>query len=376
MFLRQTLGRLNLFRPNLCQKTATRTHTTVQNNIKSSTAASIGKIATIRHTEDDSKIEIKFYYSNHTINMRKTFICVRQSNETIEYSLERVKAKIAHKIADKLRKKGLTVAPCDSLVVQLDGVTSEYDNWNKLLDNFNEIGANLVLKIDENNIYAIEYNPPLIKSISLPKEIFAGFDCYPCKLDSSGDLTKCTYKWKVKSPSNKTWMPCENADSFVYRVPENGIGYELKLICTSTNKDGIVISEQQSNKAIITDRGPNKEAIERRHKCTPCTLPDHQFRIVSYNLLADFYTDTEYSRTKLFPYATPSILDIDFRKQLFMHELLGYHCDVMCLQEVDQRIFEYDLCHRFGREHLKGVYTPKVPLPEGLAIFYNMNKFT
>ena len=33
-------------------------------------------------------------------------------------------------------------------------------------------------------------------------------------------------------------------------------------------------------------------------------------------------------------------LDIDVRKQLVLKELLGYHADIVCLQECDKTVFE------------------------------------
>jgi len=48
-----------------------------------------------------------------------------------------------------------------------------------------------------------------------------------------------------------------------------------------------------------------------------------RFRVVSYNILADLYADSEVSRTQLFPYCPPYALSIDYRKQLFLKELLG-----------------------------------------------------
>lgn len=333
----------------------------------------IRKVATIHREANGSAVTIQFLYVNDTISYRKSITCVRRSDEPIPFSMERVKEKIVGKITRKCQKKGLTAA-CENIEVKLDGVNDEHINWNNLLDNFNETESNVVLRID-NDTYAIEYNPPSIELIQLPSEVYPGFDCYPSKAEICGDMSKCTFKWKRKWPHKRKWYPCENGESFLYRVPQDDAGSELQLTCFLTNKDGVVVAERNSNVARVVEQGPDVAAIERRHKHTPHILPDHQFRAVTYNLLADFYTSTEYSRTQIFPYCSPSILDIDFRKALFIRELLGYHCDVMCLQEVDQSVFEYDFHHQFGRNYFKGIYARKDPLPEGLATFYNSNKF-
>ena len=38
-------------------------------------------------------------------------------------------------------------------------------------------------------------------------------------------------------------------------------------------------------------------------------------RFVTYNLLADLYADSDYSRTVLHPQCPPYALDMDYRKQ-------------------------------------------------------------
>jgi len=49
----------------------------------------------------------------------------------------------------------------------------------------------------------------------------------------------------------------------------------------------------------------------------------YRFRVVTYNLLADLYTDSDYSRDILYPYCPHYALDIEYRKQLIVKELLG-----------------------------------------------------
>lgn len=119
--------------------------------------------------------------------------------------------------------------------------------------------------------------------------------------------------------------------------------------------------------------------FETRHLFTEHPLTNAtQFRVVTYNLLADLYCDSDYTRKHLFPYCPPYALDIDYRKQLFVKELLGYHADLMCLQEVDAKIFDYDLQPLFiggagGR--FGGSFQRKGTTAEGLATFYNRQRF-
>jgi len=47
------------------------------------------------------------------------------------------------------------------------------------------------------------------------------------------------------------------------------------------------------------------------------------FRVVTYNILADIYADSDFSRDYLFCHCPANILSIDYRKQLLIKELLG-----------------------------------------------------
>lgn len=98
--------------------------------------------------------------------------------------------------------------------------------------------------------------------------------------------------------------------------------------------------------------------------------------MVTYNLLADLYCDSDYTRTHLFPYCPPYALHIDYRKQLFVKELLGYRADLMCLQEVDAKIFDYDLKPvLIDVGPFDGTFQRKGTTAEGLATFFNRKRF-
>ena len=63
-----------------------------------------------------------------------------------------------------------------------------------------------------------------------------------------------------------------------------------------------------------------------------CPAAAPQFRVVTYNILADQYASMEYSKKVLFKHVEPACLDIDYRKQLVLKQLLSYNADIICLQ--------------------------------------------
>ena len=46
-------------------------------------------------------------------------------------------------------------------------------------------------------------------------------------------------------------------------------------------------------------------------------------RVVSYNILADMYSNSSTAKDVLFPYCLPRVLEMDYRKHLIINELLG-----------------------------------------------------
>ena len=100
--------------------------------------------------------------------------------------------------------------------------------------------------------------------------------------------------------------------------------------------------------------------ITRRHQLTPSHLGSSSaFRFVSYNVLADPYATSDHARKVLYPYCNPEALTIDYRQNLIFHELLGYHADVISLQEVGTRLFNSYLLPAMKQRGYDGCYEAK-----------------
>lgn len=144
-------------------------------------------------------------------------------------------------------------------------------------------------------------------------------------------------------------------------------------------RDGLIgpALEIYSKNVVIDDITEGHDVFQQRHSLTyRLSTAEKQFRVVSYNLLANFYADSDYSRTELFPYCPPFALAIDYRKRTALREIQGYNGDIICLQEVDKSTFEGDLTMVLATEGYDGLFSRKGTLPEGLVTFYNREKFS
>lgn len=100
-------------------------------------------------------------------------------------------------------------------------------------------------------------------------------------------------------------------------------------------------------------------------------------RIVTYNILADQYASQEFARNVLFKHVPGTWLDIHYRKQLVWKQLVHSAADIVCLQEVDAKVFDLYLSPLLKREGYSGVFDNKAgQVSEGSAIFFRDSLFT
>ena len=148
--------------------------------------------------------------------------------------------------------------------------------------------------------------------------------------------------------------------SFIYWPLEDDCGSHLLLRCLPANSEG-----QLGQPAFVLTKkvvpGPSSSSpVTRRHLLTATHLsaPD-QFRVVSYNILADPYASSNFAREVLYPYCKPEALNVEYRQCLVVSELLGYHADVVCLQEVGSKMFNQFLLPALQERGYGGCFQPK-----------------
>ncbi|KAI3369745.1 hypothetical protein L3Q82_024571, partial [Scortum barcoo] len=241
-----------------------------------------------------------------------------------------------------------------------------------------------VLQVGEVS-YTVRRNPPAFITAELPVSLMAGFPVCPKLEVEFGNLQDCEFTWyKENTPNTSTeaagGVPGQDGGwTEVGRgrvhVPTNqDIGCRLKLCCTP--KDGSrsgLAKELVSVEAV--EAGPGVCMFDNRHAYTIKEVEWPAVRVVSYNILADVYAQTELSKTVLYPYCAPYALQLDYRQNLIKKELAGYNADIICLQEVDNGVFLDSLTPALDAFGLDGVFRIKEKQHEGLATFYRRSKF-
>uniref|UniRef100_A0A2K5RFN8 Phosphodiesterase 12 n=1 Tax=Cebus imitator TaxID=2715852 RepID=A0A2K5RFN8_CEBIM len=236
--------------------------------------------------------------------------------------------------------------------------------------------------------YKVERNPPAFTELQLPRYIMAGFPVCPKLGLEFGDPAGSLFRWYKEakpgaaepevgvpsplSPSSLFWAETEVQER-VYTPSNADIGLRLKLHCTPGDGQRFGPSRELESVCRV-EAGPGTCTFDHRHLYTKKVTEDAFIRTVSYNILADTYAQTDFSRTVLYPYCAPYALELDYRQNLIQKELTGYNADVICLQEVDRAVFSDSLVPALEAFGLEGVF--RIKQHEGLATFYRKSKFS
>ncbi len=226
--------------------------------------------------------------------------------------------------------------------------------------------------------YKVELNPPTFTVSELPTSLMAEFPVCPKLEMEFGDLRDSEFKWLKESSPNAhmrgdqdCWVEAGHERVF---TPSNlDIGLRVMLKCTPGN--GPRFGEPKELVSVgVVEAGPGTCTFDTRHMYTQKVTDESSLRLVSYNILADIYAQTDLSKTVLYPYCAPYALEMDYRQNLIKKELAGYNADIVCLQEVDKGAFVDSLSPALDAFGLEGVFRIKGRQHEGLATYFRRSK--
>lgn len=348
------------------------------------------KSAILCHKNGEEYFTFSFWLDCPEPKINKQFNMNRKAEEPLESFLSRLRENLLKQMTKKKSKKSKktqnedTGSPKEAEIdVEIkfksgDGVPLELDLSNNAKDFLVQDKLRMeILSV----IFDINVNPPLVQAAKLPDAILAGFMLYPFKLDFLfGCKEDSIFSWFI-SDENRSAKDIDAAkwtkvsEGFFYTVQNDHVDRFVKLEITPKmgDRSGPLFEVVSKNPV---SAGPGKCPFEDRQAFTKEKLPKDQFRVVTYNLLADLYADSDFSRTVLHPQCPAYALEINYRKSLFIKELMGYNADIICLQEVDKKIYEGDLYPVFSSLNYNGVFDLKGgQVSEGVACFWNDQKF-
>jgi 2',5'-phosphodiesterase len=252
--------------------------------------------------------------------------------------------------------------------------------------------------------YLIEVNPPLVEKVETHGTSFVGIPVVAVPKLLFAQVEECTWRWWRKQVKKKDaassvssatagasggvsieWEEIVGATSQGYIPTEADIGYLLRVECTPTRRDSTTTTTSMTistgaplmaeiSSPVVAPPSPSSSTGRDELTATPLNSPS--FRIVTYNILADQYASTDAAKTQIFATCPLENLDPLYRRPLVLYELLQYNADVICLQEVDDKMFTLCLQPAMNIAGFEGVYTNKAgKVREGSATFWRKNKF-
>ncbi|CAL1533474.1 unnamed protein product [Lymnaea stagnalis] len=364
----------------------------------------------VKNVENEDRLHISLELPNSKGTL-KSFNLNRLKSEPLGVTMERLRLSLAKKLAKKPKQKnkkgnveGETSACNKAEAVQVPEVEAEPEMSIEVIHNGQVLDTSIsnqeawvkgaVLKVGELEM-PICFNPPSVKLQSLPSIILEGFPLFPVAEVEFADPKSCEFFWKTLEQkdlhkirqglvNDKVDLSCATmAQSFI--PSSNDVGKLVMLV--SIPKDG---EKAYKMEAVISPNpvisSPGLCPFEKRHDFTMqrtsagrqsfLSIAFHSFRVLTYNILAQIYADTDLARQELFNYCPSHALDMDYRKHLLLKEIIGYQADLLCLQEVDASIFSNQLTPAFRSLGYICLFRPKAgQVSEGCANFVREDKF-
>jgi len=276
-------------------------------------AESICSFVYVRSLNDEDDMTISLLINAKRRNMK------RSKQEPLKKVLQRIAISHAEKKSEgkKKRKTHVVSENITDVRITCGGDTVSEDTLN----------CYAWVEKNKLNIGTLQYNivlnPPSILNISISPCCMSGFPIVPdCQLEFTEG---CNWEWHF---NNK-----KLSSRHVFTPTENHVGHSLVVLCTPIGKDGICgVTIEKATPKIVS--GPILCLSDFRYQFTPAIQDKNMFRLLSYNILADYYASQPYSREVLYPYCKPEALEIAYRQCLLGKELPNYRADILCLQEV------------------------------------------
>jgi len=342
--------------------------------------------AIVKHLPEDSRFSVSFIFAFKKNSPGRQFNLSRELSEDASQFLIRIQTNIS-KVIDKKKKKN---EPNEKICVKF---TSDSENFS--IENFKTAGELIKfpgIKMDVNGCeYDVIVNPPLVEECKLAGALLTDTLIYPFKLQTVFS-EECKFEWflskdpaetslpptsskkpKLENLKSKGWV--KRREGFFFKPENCDVGGRIRLDITPTYGESVGDTYCVHASSLV-EAGPDTTPTQNRQQWTPTKSDYPCVRVMTYNLLADLYADSDFSRSELFPQCPPFALDIDYRTRLIINELINFHPDIICLQENDRKVFKHNLVPVLSQFGLKGEFSKKGgQVDEGVSLFYREDKF-
>ncbi|XP_037778628.1 2',5'-phosphodiesterase 12-like, partial [Penaeus monodon] len=220
----------------------------------------------VTHEENASIVGISFRYKNEVSQVDRTFNLQRSIDEQLANVLTRISSNIAKAANKKKKNKNNPVEVPVRMMRTADEAPVEGDDVT-CFRAFVAGAEGHSLLIGEDK-YSIDVNPPIVKTVDLPKSMMAGFPVYPNKFEVMfANKESCILKWfksdlrfdTVKEAQSKlnqvVWL--EVNSGYNCYTTNDDIGRLIKVVVTpaTNNRKG---EEMAVISPVLVSAGPGE----------------------------------------------------------------------------------------------------------------------
>ncbi|KAI6659766.1 2',5'-phosphodiesterase 12 [Oopsacas minuta] len=321
----------------------------------------------------------------------------RSGSEQLSKCLKRIQLNACDKKQRGINKKNKSTEPMPSspitdLLFNKIPINSELSNseaWKE----------DCVLRVGTEEFH-VRVNIPRVLVISLPRHTLQACPVVPQPQFSRCEMHSCQWSWcRVEDPEfcektllqalshgrvelsdqlMSTFKLVKISDSYVYCPDSVDVGYKLLVLCQpldpiSRQKVGINCYAISSTPVQLF---PETEGQVDRFMHTRQVTDTNHLRVISYNILADMWANSKDCQTVIYPHCSPLSLDSDYRRALTNRELINYHPDIVCLQEVSKYRYTDSIMPAMESVGFTGHFALKTgEMPEGEVILYRRDRF-
>ena len=311
----------------------------------------------------------------------------RARDETADRTFLRLEKSLSRKGSKKTKAKAVTSGGTmdPNVAAENRGIRIEYNNdvieTSVLLTI--ELKTGMVVTLSNGRRFFIVVEPPKVTDIVVyPRQMsLVGYPIIATGYSQLEDVD-IEYLWYIEA-SHNTWVLRGNGR--VYTPSEADIGKQIKVYCTPKYVTNAETKVGRSAVHYLTGKvktaspiSPVSKILQTRQDFIQRQFRDAgQLRVVTFNVLADQYASTARAVNCLFSYCPPEYLNIDYRCQLVLEEILAYDADVVCLQECDAKLFHSYYSPMLACCGYQGCYTNKSSsVNEGCATFINNKRLS
>ncbi|CAF1294848.1 unnamed protein product [Rotaria sordida] len=309
--------------------------------------ASNSRIRLVFDKDNSTKILIQIVYEISSTNICRQFNLLRSMDESVSQTIYRLTANI-----ERVRIKEIKLNKCHRK--EQTEITSNIEKQIIVVELFDSNGQT----IDKNQTnkqarlncrrlsvngqsYNVEHNAPAIINFHSPEKILTNIITTAFVEIDYGPYKYSLFDWYVTDDvqlenDHIQWIHVHHGTFCIFH--DEHVNKFVRLVCLPRN---------------------------------------NSLREIPYNILANGYASTADAVQTIYSYCPQDYLEYDYRKALLSKEILGYHADIISLQECDTLFYQRELSlvlKQYG--YLDDMKIKSSSIRKGAAIFYRTERFT